>query len=235
MSKIKNSLAGFAFVFLAIFLFASTINAQSGTIKYVYTINYAMEGKAEFLNWVKTIVTTLQEPKELLSIASYDNYFNISPARVVEFEFASNIDAAKYFDLPEIKKVVEQTINHGITLQTIVLNKRGDYNPGEIKRRKIKYVHFLDYGVGNKAKYLNYVKSIVSTLQKPEEIKRITSYDNYFNSSPNRVIEFEFDSMEDAIKYFEMPEIKSIIEKSVDISVNHNLNVLSLRGDYDKN
>ena len=223
------------FLPLVIFLFAGTLIAQSGSVKYVYTIDYPMGGKAAYIDWVKSIVSTLQKPDELVSIASYDNYFNESPRRVVEFEFENNIDAAKYFDNPEIRNVVDQTVDHGITRDILILNKRGDYNAGEGGRHKIKYFYSLDYGVGNKTGSLDMVKSIVKTLQIPEEVKRITSYDNYFNASPNRVIEFEFDSMEDAVKYFAMPQIKNVIENSVNMSMHHKCSILELRGDYNKN
>lgn len=219
----------------ALIIFYGSSFAQNRTVKYVYTIDYPMGGKAAYLDWVKSIVGTLQKPDELISLASYDNYFNETPERVVEFEFANNLDAAKYFDNPEIKNVVEQVIDHGITKGVFVLNKRGDYNLGEKKRSNIKYIFTLDYGVGNRTAYQNMVKTVVETLQTPKEVKRITSYDNYLNSSPNRVIEFEFDSMEDCIKYFEMPEIKSIVDNSVSMSVNHRTSVLRLLKEYNKN
>jgi hypothetical protein len=101
--------------FISIFLFTGILSAQSGSIKYVYTIDYPMGGKAAYIDWVKSIVSTLQKPNELVSIASYDNYFNESPRRVVEFEFENNIEAAKYFEDPEIRSAVEQTVDHGIT------------------------------------------------------------------------------------------------------------------------
>jgi uncharacterized protein (DUF1330 family) len=235
MQKLKSPFKEFFFSIFIMFLFAGILNAQSGSIKYVYTIDYPMNGKTAYLDWVKSIVSILQKPDELVSIASYDNYLNESPQRVVEFEFANNLDAAKYFDNPEIREVIEKTVDHGITKGVFVLRKRGDYNSGDGKRGEIKYVSTLDYGVGNRTTYLEMVKTVVKTLQTPKEVRRITSYDNYFNSSPNRVIEFEFDSMEDAVKYFDMPEVKSIIEHSTDISINHKMSILRLRGDYNKN
>ncbi len=235
MSKGKNFPLIIVLFILSLFLSENLSQAQSGSIKYVYTIDYPMNGKAEYLDWVKSIVSTLQKPDELVSIASYDNYLNESPRRIVEFEFENNIDAAKYFDDPEVRNVVDQTVDHGITREILVLKKRSDYNPGEGGRHKIKYAYSLDYGVGNKTAYIEMVKTIVKTLQIPKEIKRITSYDNYFNSSPNRVIEFEFDSMEDAVKYFEMPQVKDVIENSVNMSINHKCSILELRGDYNKN
>jgi len=235
MSKGKNFPLIIVLLIFSLFLSENISYAQSGSIKYVYTIDYPMGGKAEYIDWVKSIVSILQKPGELVSIASYDNYLNESPRRVVEFEFADNIDAAKYFGNPEIRDVLEQTFDHGITADILVLKKRGDYNPGKGKRAKIKYVYSLDYGVGNKTAYLEMVKTIVKTLQIPKEVKRITSYDNYFNASPNRVIEFEFDSMDDAVKYFEMPQVKDVIENSVNMSINHKCSILELRGDYNKN
>jgi len=235
MSKGKNFPLIIVLFILSLFLSENVSQAQSGSIKYVYTIDYPMNGKAAYIDWVKSIVSTLQKPSELVSIASYDNYLNESPRRIVEFEFADNIDAAKYFDDPEVRNVIDQTIEHGITHDILVLKKRSDYNPGEGGRHKIKYAYSLDYGVGNKTAYIEMVKTIVKTLQIPKEVKRITSYDNYFNSSPNRVIEFEFDSMEDAVTYFAMPQIKDVIDNSVNMSLNHKCSILELRGDYNKN
>jgi hypothetical protein len=222
------------FAFLAIFLYAGLTNAQSASIKYVYLIDYPMGGKAAYLDWAKSIAGTLQKPEELVSLAVYENYFNESPARVVEFEFANNLDAAKYFDNPEIRNAVDQVLDYGMVRNVVILKQRGDYNPGEKKRSNIKYVSILDYGVGNKSEYLNMVKTVVKTLQAPKEVKRITSFENYFNSSPNRVIEFEFDSMVDCVKYFEMPEVKTVVDKSVGMSVNQRMSVLKLSREYNK-
>jgi uncharacterized protein (DUF1330 family) len=232
---LSRNLFKYFILFMVIFFITGTLTAQSASIKYVYTIDYPMGEKSAFIDWVKSISDILQKPSELISIASYDNYFNESPRRVVEFEFENNLDAAKYFDDPEIRKVVDQTVDRGIPDDILIINKRSDYNSADNKRGKIKYVHSLDYGVGNRAKYLDHVKSIVKTLQIPKEVIRITSYDNYFNASPNRIIEFEFDSIEDAIKYFAMPQINEVIENSVNMSLNHRLSVLELRGDYKKN
>jgi uncharacterized protein (DUF1330 family) len=235
MSKGKSFPLIIVLFILSLSLSENVLYAQSGSIKYVYTIDYPMNGKAAYIDWVKSIVSTLQKPDELVSIASYDNYLNESPRRIVEFEFENNIDAAKYFDDPEVRDVVDQTVDHGITREILVLKKRSDYNPGEGGRHKIKYAYSLDYGVGNKTAYIEMVRTIVKTLQIPKEVKRITSYDNYFNSSPNRVIEFEFDSMEDAVTYFAMPQIKDVIDNSVNMSLNHKCSILELRGDYNKN
>jgi hypothetical protein len=231
----QKTLSGLILSIISLLFMASTLNAQSGTVKHVYTIDYPMGEKANYLQWIREIASALQAPDELLSIASYDNYFNASPHRYIEFVFADATDAIKYFENPEISKIVGETVNHGINIDVHIVKGRGDYNEKDIQRRSIKYVFMLDYGLRGKTDYINWVKSIVDVLQKPDEIRRITSYDNYYNASPNRFIEFEFDSIQDAIAYFEMPEIKEVVEKSIDMSVNHEITVLRLRGDYYKN
>jgi hypothetical protein len=235
MFQKQNVLTGFVVLIIAVVFMASTLTAQGGLVKYVYTLDYPVGEKVEYLEWIKTISRTMQAPEELLSIASYDNYFNASPHRYIEFVFANATDAIKYFENPEISKIVGETVNHVINGDVNLLKGRGDYNEEDIQRVEIKYVFMLDDGLRGKTDYLNWVKSNVEVLQKPEGIRRITSYDNYFNASPNRFIEFEFENMQDAVKYFELPEIKRIVEKSIDMSVNHKITVLRLRGDYYKN
>jgi len=235
MMKEKNFLILFFSILLSLFLTISSSLAQSSTVKYVYTLDYPMGEKAEYLDWISSIASTLQEPAELLSIASYDNYFNASPQRYIEFVFANTADATKYFENPEISRIIDELVNHGINVDIHLIKGRGDYNIENEQRRAIKYVFNLDYGLRGKDEYINWVKSIVHVLQKPEEIRKIESFDNYFNASPNRFIEFEFDSIEDAIKYFDFPEVKAVVEMSTEKSINHSISVLRLRGDYYSN
>jgi len=62
----------------------------------------------------------------------------------------------------------------------------------------IKYVYEIDYPVGQKRAYLEWVRSIADALQAPGELRRLASYDNVFSATPQRVVEFSFDSLEDA-------------------------------------
>ena len=71
----------------------------------------------------------------------------------------------------------------------------------------IKYVYSIDYPVGTKREYIDWVRSIADILQKPDELKQLASYDNVFSASPQRVVEFSFDSLKDAATYFERPEM----------------------------
>jgi len=97
----------------------------------------------------------------------------------------------------------------------------------------IKYVYEIDYPFGEKRKYLEWVRSIVDTLQAPGELKRLASYDNVFSASPHRVVEFTFESLEDAGKYFDRKEMVRIFQGELPAhGTNINVKVLALRGDY---
>lgn len=67
----------------------------------------------------------------------------------------------------------------------------------------IKYVYEIDYPPGGKDKYLAWVRSIAAALQAPGELRRLASYDNVYSLTPHRVVEFTFDSPQDAARYFE--------------------------------
>ncbi len=99
----------------------------------------------------------------------------------------------------------------------------------------IKYVYEIDYPLGEKRKYLEWVRSIAEKLQAPGELKRLASYDNVFSATPQRVVEFSFDSLEDAGRYFDRKEIGLIFQSELPVhGINIGIKVLALRGDYSK-
>ena len=99
----------------------------------------------------------------------------------------------------------------------------------------IKYVYEIDYPLGEKRKYLEWVRSVADTLQAPGELKRLASYDNVFSATPHRVVEFTFDSLEDAARYFGRKEVSVIFQSDLPAhGTNIHINVLALRGDYSK-
>ena len=96
-------------------------------------------------------------------------------------------------------------------------------------------VREIDYPLGEKRKYLEWVRSIAETLQAPGELKRVASYDNVFSATPQRVVEFTFDSLEDAARYFSRKEIGLIFQSELPAhGTNIGIKVLALRGDYSK-
>lgn len=99
----------------------------------------------------------------------------------------------------------------------------------------IKFVYEIDYALGNKRAYMEWVRSIASTLQEPAELKRLVSYDNAFSASPQRIVEFSFDSLVDAAHYFERPEMVRIFQGELAEHSNHvNIRVLRRLSDYTK-
>jgi hypothetical protein len=99
----------------------------------------------------------------------------------------------------------------------------------------IKYVYEIDYPPGGKDKYLAWVRSIAAALQAPGELRRLASYDNVYSLTPHRVVEFSFDSPEDAARYFDREEIGLILQTELPAhSANIHIKVLALRDDYSK-
>ena len=99
----------------------------------------------------------------------------------------------------------------------------------------IKYVYEIDYPPGGKAKYLAWVRSVADALQAPAELRRLASYDNVYSATPHRVVEFTFDSPQDAARYFDRPEIGLIVRSELPAhSANIRIKVLALRDDYGK-
>jgi hypothetical protein len=99
----------------------------------------------------------------------------------------------------------------------------------------IKYVYEIDYPLGQKRAYLEWVRSIADTLQAPDELRRLASYDNAFSASPHRVVEFTFDSLEEAGRYFERAEISRVLQAELPArGVNIRITVLKRLADYSK-
>ena len=98
----------------------------------------------------------------------------------------------------------------------------------------IKYVWRVDYAGGKKSEYLEWTKSIAAALQAPAEVKRIRSYDNVLGASPNRIVEFEFENLESAGRYFDREEVRAILEELHTRGAGVRVSALKQRGDYTK-
>jgi hypothetical protein len=58
-----------------------------------------------------------------------------------------------------------------------------------------------------KRDYIDWVRSIADTLQGPDELTRLASCDNVLSTSPQRVVEFSFESLVGAATHFERREM----------------------------
>ena len=83
----------------------------------------------------------------------------------------------------------------------------------------IKHVYEIDYPPRGKDKYLTWVRSIADALQAPAELRRLASYDNAYPATPHRVVEFTFDSPQDAARYFDQKEIRLIVQSELPAQV----------------
>ena len=99
----------------------------------------------------------------------------------------------------------------------------------------IKYVYMIDYPLGQKRAYQEWVRQVADTLQAPDKLKRLAAYDNYFSATPQRIIEFTFDSLADAAAYYERKEISRVLQGELPAHAgNIQIMVLKLLGDYTK-
>jgi hypothetical protein len=173
-------------------------------VKLVWLVNYPVGGKADYLAWIAAVAPTLLAPEELNRVASYDNARGESPHRLVEFEFDSYVDAATYLSRPDVAAVFEALPDQSSEVSTHVFVQRSaDYSKDENPTRTVKLVYLVDYPLGGKDAYLEWIASVAPSLQAPEEVKRIASYDNLHGASPHRFVEFEFESVEEAHTYLE--------------------------------
>ena len=164
--------------------------------------------------------------------SSYDNLDGSNPHRLVEFEFDSFADVMTYLNRPDVAEIFAALPNHSTKASTHVFVQRGDYAKNETTTRNVKTVYLVDYPLGGKAEYLEWIASIAPMLQAPEEVKRIASYDNYYGVSPHRFVEFEFDSYEDANSYQELADVQDVNAELPNRSSRTSVLTFELRSDY---
>lgn len=177
-------------------------------VKFVLLIDYPEGEKDAYIEWVTSLVPTLYAPEEIRRIRSYDNQDQtMSPNRIVEYEFDSFLEMAAYLNRPEIVEIMEELPNHAsdVTVHTFI--QRSDYEKTDEGNWPVKGVLFVDYPLGGKQEYLDWVDSISASTVGPSQLKTISSYDNYYGETPHRLVEFEFANQEDATAYNELEEI----------------------------
>ena len=186
-------------------------DTEAVPVKLVWLVNYPVGGKADYLAWIASVAPALLAPEELNRVASYDNARGESPHRLVEFEFDSYVDAATYLSRPDVAAVFEALPDHSSEVSTHVFAQRSaDYSKDENPSRTVKLVYLVDYPLGGKDAYLQWIASVAPSLQAPEEVKRIASYDNLHGASPHRFVEFEFESAGEAHTYLEREAVRAV-------------------------
>jgi hypothetical protein len=137
-----------------------------------------------------------------------------------------------YLNRPDIAAIFESLPDHSSEASTHVFVQRSDYSKDENPTRKVKTVYLVDYPLGGKAAYLEWIASIAPSLQAPEEVKRIASYDNYYGVSSHRFVEFESDSIEEANAYQETEEVRALNAELPNRASRVTMLMFELRSDY---
>ena len=211
---------------------AAAPDMETTPVKFVMLINYPLAGKEAYLAWVEEVAPILAAPAELQRVASYDNYYGENPHRLVEFEFASFADAMHYMNRPEIAEVFAALPDRTSEVNTYFFIQRSDYAKALETNRTIKVVYLIDYPLGGKTAYLDWIATVATTLSEPEQVKRISSYDNYYGELPHRLVEFEFDSMAEANAYQELEGVKAVNTELPNRANRVDVLFFELRSDY---
>ena len=101
----------------------------------------------------------------------------------------------------------------------------------EVQQEKIKIIHLINYPLGGKTKYLEWVKEVGPSLVQAE-VQRIRSYDNFDGGNPHRLVEMEFDSIEDMQKCQRRSEIRSILDDLSNHTSSSHTHTFVQRSDY---
>ena len=202
-------------------------------VKLIYLIDYPEGGKDAYIAWIASVAATLQAPEEVNRIRSYDNQDpTMSPNRLVEFEFHSFLDAAVYLNRPEIAEILSDIPNYTSVAALHTFIQRSDYAKTDEGNWPVKTILLIDYPLGGKQAYLDWVDSVSSTIVGPAQLKTIASYDNYYGESPHRLVTFEFANQEDATAYSELEEIKAL-EAELDVRTGRwSQHIFEVRTDY---
>lgn len=200
-------------------------------MKIVLLINYPEGGKDAYLQWVRTVGPTLQSFEEVRRIRSYENQDpTMSPNRLVEYEFDSFLDMAAYLNRPEIVAIMSELPNRASDVSLYTFIQRSDYEVAEKGDYPVKGVLLINYPLGGKQAYLDWIDSVSATIVGPTQLKAVTSYDNYYGETPHRLVEFEFASQEDADTYMALEEIEAInaeLDTRAGSWVIHNFDLLT--------
>ncbi len=201
-------------------------------VSLVWLVDYPEGAKDVYLEWIASVAPTLQAPAEVNRIRSYDNLEETTPHRFVEFEFDSFVDAMAYMNRPEIAGVFEDLPNHATQVSAHTFIERSDYAKTEAEDWPIKSIIFVDYPIGGKAAYLEWVASVSSALVGPAQVKAVSSYDNYNGESPHRLVTLEFANQEDVETYEALEDIMAIEAELDNRASSWVLHTFELRSDY---
>ena len=202
-------------------------------VKVVWLLNYPPDGgKDAYVVWEDSVIPTLNAPTGVNRVSVYENLDDTGPHRYISFEFDSTIDAEAYMRRPEIVEVFDTATNqlYSPTVHTFI--QLNYFAKTDIQIWAIKGIMFVDYPPGGKQAYLDWAMSIAPMLIAPPQLKSMSTYDNYYGESPNRLIEAEFASQEEVAVYEQLENVMAI-EAELDNRAGSWVDyIFALRADY---
>ena len=96
-------------------------------IKSVLFINYPLDGKKAYLEWVASVSSILVGPPQLKAVSSYDNYNGASPHRLFVMEFVSQEEADTYQELEAIQAIEAELDVQAASWEQHTFELRSDY------------------------------------------------------------------------------------------------------------
>ena len=181
-------------------------------VKLVTLTDSPEGGQNTYLQWVASIAPTLQAPEEVLRIRSYENVqADVSPRYLVEFDFASFLDAATYLNRPEIAAIFEDRPNHVTEVALHTFIQRSSWQRTESRDAfPIKGILLINYHLGGRDAYLQWAASVAEAISTPSQLQALAVYENYYGQPPHRLLTGEFVSQEEADAYDALETIQAI-------------------------
>lgn len=175
---------------------------KSASVKIISLISLPENGKEAYIDWTNTILETLLSPEELVEAKLYKNVVpDQHPHLYSEFTFSDFFDAATYLNRPEIAMILQDQLNYMSDLSIHTFVERSDYDKQEAGDWKIIAVTLIDFPFSGKQAYLDWVVPNASITIEQPEVKTISTYDNYYGVSPQRLTIIEFASSADAVAW----------------------------------
>ena len=101
------------------------------------------------------------------------------------------------------------------------------------KPQPVKTINLINYPLGGKSEYLEWVKEVGPSLVT-EEVARVRSYDNFEGTNPHRLVEIEFNSIEDMQKFQRRSEIQALLQDMSNHTSSSKAYTFIQRSDYVK-
>lgn len=169
---------------------------QSDPVKVVWIINdQGQEKDIDNFLW-SLCVNLLKQSQELVRVRYFtsENPGTHSDLLIM-FEFDNFSDASKYMNRSQILELMNS--ENGFDSSVFTFIERSAYSEDIEQIHPVIGVLFLDYLPGGRQSYIDWVSPMQPNIFARPYLKSIHTYENYYNSSPNRFIQLGFSNSDD--------------------------------------